>query len=173
MSTATTTKPSKSKAPKADAQALQTAIAEYALARAGTAVGKLPTVELAPGSYPFALDVNITGELLVEQGTGPGATETIAGVSQGQALAGLIASLPPEQRVQVLSNGLAAWRDGDKAAQDAMLADMQSVLLTACKKRRMTTEHTPSGRKGAVKCKPSVRITGSAGAQSVEVEIAA
>jgi hypothetical protein len=158
---------------KTDEKALHNTIAKYAMERAAGVVAKQGELALEPGSYPFALEVSLTGELLVGQPTAPGKTETIAAVSQAEAFAGLVASLPESERARVVGEGIAAWRDGDSEAQKAMLATMQSVLLTACKKRRMTKEYTPSGRKGAVSCKPSVTITGTAGAQAVSVEVAA
>jgi hypothetical protein len=161
------------KAKKSDTEAVKNTIARYALERAGKAVSALGDVELAPGSYPFALDVSIAGELLVEQGTPPGEPQTIADIKPVEVLAGLVASVPDAERKRVISAALGEWKNASPEARKAMLADADAVVLTAAKARRMTTETAPTGRKGAVKCKPSVTITGTAGAQKVSVKVAA
>lgn len=150
---------------------LENTIARYALERAGKAVSALGDAELAPGSYPFALDVSITGELLVEAGSPPGEPQTIADIRPNEVLAGLIGSVPAADRKRVISAALGEWKLANPEARKAMLADADAVVLSAAKARKMTAETTPTGRKGAVKCKPGVRITGSAGAQTVRVEV--
>jgi hypothetical protein len=175
---------------KNDAKAQQTTIARYALERAGKAVSALGEIELAPGSYPFALDVSITGELLVEAGSdgcagkpaklGPPAI--VPSFSPNDVLVGLIASIPAEKREEVISNAVGAWKSASEEQRAAYAVEAGGVCLKVAKRRKLTTEVETviepavpgtNGRKGAIKCKPSVRITGSAGSQVVEVEVAA
>lgn len=167
----TTKAPPKSKATKAETQ--QQTIARYALERAGGVVKALGDAELAPGSYPFALDVSITGELLVKNPAPAGEPETVADIKPAEILAGLVGSVPDSEQARLLSEALGAWKNAAPDARKELLARADKVVLAAAKKRKMTAERGTPARRGAVECKPSVRITGSAGSQVVEVEVAA
>lgn len=156
-----------------DSKTLHATIVRYALERAGGVVKAAGDAELTPGSYPFALEVSISGELLVEQGSPAGQPETVADIKPAEILAGLVGSVPESEQARMLSEALGAWKNASAEDRKELLARADKVVLAAAKKRKMTTEHATPARKGAVKCKPTVRVHGTAGTNTVELEIAA
>lgn len=159
----------KAKAKKQDDQAT---IAYHALTRAADRIKAEREVgELEPGSYPFDLAVNAKGELIVEQGTPAGEPETVADIKAADIVAGLIASVPAEERETVLSNAIGAFKAAGDEDRKAHTAEADRLIFKIAKRRKLTKEQAKPGRRGAVKAKPSVAIRGSAGASTVSVEV--
>lgn len=174
------------KAQAADAEGgHQNAIARYALERAAGVVSKLGERELAPGSYPFALTVDIAGELLVgnpspgSPATPPGPPYLAATISASEIVVGLIGSLPESEQERVVSEAMGAWKSANETRRAELATRADAVILKAAKRRKLVEERrepgkpATAGRRGAVQCKPSVTITGTAGSQQVSVEVAA
>lgn len=159
----------KAKISKAQEQA--NTVAYHALTRAADRIKAEGIGELEPGGYPFKLTASTEGELLVERGTPEGPPKTVCDVSDPEALAGILGSIPEEQRAGIVSNGLGVWKGATDEKRKELKAQAKTLILAAAKRRKLVSEKCSPARRGAVKCKPAVTVGGSVNANDLHLEV--
>lgn len=129
-------------------------------------------VEALPaGSYPFDIEANIVGELLVKQGSAAGEEVTAIDFSVNDVLRGIMATSPTA--ATLVSDALAWHKKASKDDKKAQDAKTSSTLLTAAKRRKMTKVHSSPARAGGVSAKPAVEISGSVSSRDIKVGVKA
>lgn len=123
------------------------------------------------GSYPFDVNVDITGELLVKNGSEAGEEVTVIDFSPNDVLRGLLATIP--EASSAVSEALAWHKSADKNAKKAQDADTSALLLQLAKRRKMTKTFSTPAKAGGVSAKPSVAFTGSFGSRVIDMEVKA
>jgi len=164
--------PKKTKKPDESMLALSAAL-KRAMAVVDAEIGK---GALTAGGYPVCLDVHIEGDITVGKASEPGEPKTVPAFNRDMLLAAIFHAAGDDGTALVgrAISKIKRAMDGGKAAEDLAKSCKACSALAEdlALKRGVTEEKQSPARKGAVSGKPSVAITGTAGAHSVEVELA-
>lgn len=126
---------------------------------------------LEPGSYPFAIDVSIIGELLVKNGSAGGVESTKIDFSINDVLRSLAATMPEFETA--VSDALAWHKKATKETKKKQDAITAATLLKLGKRRKMTSTVVSIASNGVVSAKPAVNIRGSVGSRQIDMGVTA
>tara|TARA_E500000318_G_scaffold17776_2_gene18168 strand:+ start:31305 stop:31781 length:477 start_codon:yes stop_codon:yes gene_type:complete len=146
-------------------------ITAKALVTAAKQVESSGVQELPAGSYPFDINTQITGELLVKKGSEAGPEVTVIDFSPNDVLRGLLATADDPEKL--VSDALGWHKSSDKNARKTQDEQNKQTLLKCAKRRKMTKEFSSPAKAGAASAKPTVRVTGKVGQRQVAMEVKA
>lgn len=162
------------KKPAAKSELLHNTMVHHALSCAADQVKAKGILDLEPGSIPYAISCEISGELLIQQGTPAGAPQVVADIKPAEILAGITATVSESELPGMISEAILAWKTASPELRKELLARSDKVVLSAAKRRKVTKETATPARRGAVKSKPDVKVwSGPVDARTVICEIAA
>ena len=144
-------------------------ITAKALVTAAKQVESSGVQELPAGSYPFDIKTQITGELLVKQGSEAGPEVTVIDFSPNDVLRGILATADDPDKL--VSDALGWHKSNDKDARKSQDEQTKQTLLKCAKRRKMTKVYSTPAKQGAASAKPTVKVTGKVSQRQVALEV--
>lgn len=142
-----------------------------ALETAAAQVKSKGVADVPEGSYPFSIETEIIGELVVEKGTKVGKPTTVCDFGPNDVLRGILATA--ENPSKLVSDALGWHKSSDKDTRKSQDEKSTKTMLSCAKRRKMTSESTTKAKAGATRAKPSVALSGTVGSRQISLEVEA